>query len=120
MTRAIALILALGLAAPATGHEAAPAPIASWLSSLPQENVGQFYAKIKDPFGNIFIGHVEAWGQLCDGSDQYDMVADYFYNILPLHGFGFKYIAWRCAYSDGKKPITGTVPPADRHPRISK
>lgn len=74
-----------------------PAAVNAWRASIPQQNVGTFFAKIRSPFFFIARWHrVDAWGQLCDGTDHRDYVHNMLYNKFPNHGKGYTYIAWRC------------------------
>ena len=90
-----------------------PAPIASWLASLPSQNVGKLYAKIKPPywpFGSWY--RVDGWGQICDGRDHRDMVHLMLYNKFPNRGRGWTYVAWRAEPDHpeaNKYPREGTV-----------
>lgn len=90
-----------------------PPPIAAWLATLPSQNVGTLYAKIRPPFSPIgFWYKVEGWGQLCDGRDHRDMVHLMLHNYFPFYGKGWTYIAWRCEPDNpdqNKHPRTGDV-----------
>lgn len=97
---------------PAVFAEAPPAPTQEWLSSLPSQNVGTLYAKIKDPITHIEIEYkVDGWGQLCDGTDHRMMVEYMLYNSFPFHGKGFTYVSWRAEPDN---------PEANKHPRTGK
>jgi len=73
-----------------------PAPVANWLASLPSQNVGKLYARIKHPWLPITTEHkVEVWGQVCDGRDHKDAVHNMLYNRWPNHGKGYTYVSWR-------------------------
>jgi hypothetical protein len=79
-----------------SNHNHAPEPMMNWLSSLPSQNVGTLYAKIKAPILPIYTWHkVPVWGQVCDGRDHKDAVHLMLYNHFPNHGKGFIYTAWR-------------------------
>lgn len=92
------------------------APVAEWISELPQKYVGTLYATVKPPALPAFEIKIHAWGQMCDGSDQATFVADELYNNMPLHGRGWKYISWRCVAADrhNDAPLHGLVPTKDR------
>lgn len=90
-----------------------PAPMVNWLASLPSQNVGTIYAKIKTPFLPVYTWHrVEVWGQVCDGRDHRDAVHNMLYNYWPNHGRGFTYVAWLAKPDNpdaNKYPRTGDV-----------
>ncbi len=72
-----------------------PAQMADWLSQLPTQNIGTFYAVIKTPFLPIYRKHkVPMWGQVCDGRDHYGAVHQMLYNGWPNRGKGFTYVSW--------------------------
>lgn len=73
-----------------------PAPLADWMASLPSQNVGTLYAKIRPPYFPLARWHkVDGWGQLCDGRDHRRMVHLMLYNKFPFRGKGWTYIEWR-------------------------
>ncbi len=73
-----------------------PEPVASWLASLPDQNIGKIYARIRPPFWPFAPEFkVDGWGQICDGQDHRDMVHLMLYNKFPNHGKGWTYISWR-------------------------
>jgi len=73
----------------------APGPIKAWLSSLPSENVGTLYAKLRPPFSPVAIWKkVPVWGQVCDGGPHKDAVGGMLYNHFPFHGKGWTYLEW--------------------------
>lgn len=107
------------LAMCASARAETPAPIAGWIDSLPQEAVGTFYAKVKPPIGPAIWLKINAWGQLCDGTDQAGYVSDQLYNDTPHHGRGWTYLAWRCKRvqsGPSRRPTSGIVPPNDSKP----
>lgn len=74
-----------------------PAPMASWLASLPSQNCGKLYATIKTPFLPIYTEHlVPVWGQVCDGTPHISTVhTALLHNKFPNRGKGFIYVRWR-------------------------
>lgn len=91
----------------------APQAVHDYWNSIPQDNCGDFYAKIRPPFwpfGKWF--KVPVWGQVCDGLHTHG-VGCFLYNEFPLRGRGWTYIEWRsepyhpdlCKY-----PTHGKVP----------
>lgn len=90
-------------------YENVPAPVANWLASLPSQNVGNLYARIKSPWWPFACEYrVNACGQLCDGRDHRDMVHLMLYNKFPNRGRGYTYVSWRAEPDN---------PAANIHPR---
>ena len=95
-------LLIMGILAIKAGD--VPQPIANWLSEMPQDYVGTLYVKIKTPYLPICKWHkVDAWGQLCDGTDHKDLVELMLYNNFPKHGKGYFYIEWKCKPDNPEK-----------------
>jgi hypothetical protein len=92
-----------------------PAPMAGWLSSLPSQNVGTLYAKLKPPMLPAALAiwkRVDGWGQLCDGRDHRQMVHLMLYNRFPNRGKGWTYLEWRAEPDNPeacKHPLSGKV-----------
>jgi hypothetical protein len=110
----IGAMFVLGLLAGVARADVPPnSGMANWISSLPQDYVGTFYATYKTPGVPLkFERKVEAWGQLCDGTDQAGFVEDDMYNNLPFHGKGFTYVSWRCVPDNpklAKLPLVGVI-----------
>lgn len=93
----------------------APQAVHDYWNSIPQDNVGDFYFKVKAPFMPFGTWHkLEAWGQLCDGTDHAMAVAVQLWNKFPNRGRGWKYVAWRSEPSNPemcKYPRSGIVDP---------
>jgi hypothetical protein len=91
----------------------APLAVSNQLAGMPQQNVGEFYAKIKPPFWPFAKWyHVPVWGQVCDGRHNHG-VGCFLHNEFPGRGKGWTYLEWMtkplhpdlCAY-----PTSGKVP----------
>lgn len=77
-------------------HAGVPQAVQDHWNSIPQDNCGEFYFKVKAPFLPFSTWHkLKAWGQLCDGTDMAHAVACQLWNDFPNRGRGWKYIAWR-------------------------
>lgn len=92
----------------------APAAVQNHWTSVPQDNCGEFYAKIRPPFCPLGIWYkVPAWGQLCDGREHYDAVGCFLHNEFPFKGRGWTYIKWKSKPDNPhlcKHPTHGKVP----------
>lgn len=93
----------------------APQAVHDYWNSIPQDNYGEFYFKVRAPFMPFGTWRkLEAWGQLCDGTDNAMMVACQLWNKFPNRGRGWKYVAWRAEpYNPElcKYPRSGVVDP---------
>lgn len=82
-------------------------------ASIPQDNSGDFYAKIKPPFSPFGIWYkVPVWGQVCDGRHDHG-VGCFLYNEFPNHGRGWTYTKWKSKPDNPKLckyPTSGSVP----------
>lgn len=99
----------------------APQAVHDYWASIPQDNCGDLYAKVRPPwlpFGG-FWHKVPAWGQLCDGREHYEAVGCMLHNTFPLKGRGWTYVAWRAKpYNPDlcKYPREGVVPKEHQKP----
>lgn len=93
----------------------APQAVHDHWNSMPQENFGDFYFKVKPPFMPFGTWHkLKAWGQLCSGTDMAHAVACQLWNDFPNRGRGWRYVAWRADPSNPgmcKSKLSGAVDP---------
>ena len=93
----------------------APQAVHDHWNSIPQDNCGEFYFKVQPPFCPFgFWFKLEAWGQLCDGTDLASFVANNLWNRFPNRGRGWKYVEWRAKPYNPKLckyPLSGIVSP---------
>lgn len=98
----------------------APAAVHNYWASIPQNNCGDLYAKIKYPWLPFSRWHkVPAWGQLCDGQPHYSAVGCMLHNEFPGKGRGYVYLEWRSEpYNPQlcKYPTSGKVPNEHQKP----
>jgi hypothetical protein len=74
----------------------APQAVRDYWNSIPQDNVGDFYACVRPPFLPFGLWFkVPVWGQVCDGQPHRDAVGCMLHNKFPFKGRGWTYIAWR-------------------------
>ena len=75
----------------------APQAVHDYWNSIPQDNCGDLYAKLKPPFLPEWLAgfwiKVEVWGQVCDGRPHEDAVRYHLYNHFSNHGKGFTHVA---------------------------
>lgn len=93
----------------------APKAVHDHWNSIPQDNCGRFFFKVKAPFMPFGTWHeLKAWGQLCCGTDMAHAVACQIWNDFPNRGRGWRYVAWRAEPFNPelcKYPRTGMVDP---------
>lgn len=77
------------------GIPGAPQAVHDYWSSIPQNNCGDFYAKIRAPGMPFGIWYkVPVWGQVCDGRADHG-VGCFLHNDFPFKGRGWTYVEWK-------------------------